>query len=106
MAIETLASFPSSRREGPSNIAENLPRVTLPTTGDNTIIPENQSRASFLIRNESNTNTIRVYYETGGFNEGSTLRPGESLVLSNVKNKVLGRSIGGTAVVSITQTRT
>lgn len=107
MAIETFASFPSSRREGPSNIAVNLPRVVLPTTGNNLILPEDQARASFLIRNESETNAVRIYYDSNDFNNGTSLRPGESLTLLNVKNDVFGRSTGsGPATISITETRT
>lgn len=104
--ITTFASFPSSRREGPSNVFSTDDRVTLPTGVDTVILPEDLARASFIMRNESLTDNMVYYSELGGHEEGQTLFAGESVTLANVKNIVYGRSIGGAPVeVSLVVTR-
>lgn len=94
MAItQRLASFPSGRREGPPNFAQNPTTVT--TTGEILALPEKNSRSQLIIRNVSTTNTALIYHEAGDDADAMPIGPQESIAISNVKNAVYAKGDGG-----------
>jgi hypothetical protein len=100
------ASFPLARREGPSNVATTPTKVAL-TDVEGTILPENNARASVILRNTSDTYTLFIFFQTGEGADGMTLEPQESITLENIKGEILGQyEASGSGEIRIIETET
>ena len=106
MPLVRLASFPLARREGPANVAESLPAVVCDSVSDTIILGASNNLANVILRNTDPANTVKVFTQLGDFANGTPILPLESITLENVKNILYGRTIAGTATVTILKSKT